>query len=311
MTETQVLPMQPQQHEQQQLLQQLRRDLNRLNDSNRATRLHGARAILFRYTEEASRRAAASSQTISNSNNNGDISTNPRGWGCIFSRVFLSNVYTPISALCADEASECCRTAALNLLQVVVTKFLPREEVVALCNGSKSSSRVSNSGGAVCNGRCSNSACCCEYASREHKGTSGRNRSSCSQSATSLVVILAERLKDASGSSETSEELRALVLQLLQQLLQCAADPPSLYDRPPDVQDKGQQGQTEGWNATRLADHMLAAASGALRDKNPANAVDACRLLSAMSKKLGPSALLQVGYARKEGWPSACVRTFF
>lgn len=298
MTVPQVLQLPPQQQKQhqQQLQQQLRRDLNRLSDSNRATRLQGARAILSLYTAEAARRAAGTTELASSNDSCSTASASANRSACAFSAAFLSSVYTPISALCADEASESCRATALELLQLVVKTFLSREEVIALCSGSRSSS-IRHSGRPGFD--LSSDAICCHCCdSRPQRGELSNSSTSInSEAAKPLVAVLAERLRDGPGVSETSEELRFLQLQLLQHLLlHYAADAP----RPDNggwhihSQHQGQQHHQQGWSATALADCLLAGVSGALRDKNPSNAIEACRLLSAMSLKLHATVLLQV-----------------
>ncbi|CDI74628.1 hypothetical protein, conserved [Eimeria praecox] len=230
------------QQQQQQLLHLLRRDLNRLTESNRVTRLQGARAILRVYEQEATRRAARSDQTTTSSNSS-DGPKEARYYSqCAFSGVFLSNVYPAVSVLCADDASESCRATALDLIQLVVKKFLSR------------------------------------------------------QAAKPLVAIIAERLKEGSEEVEKSEELRFTSMQFLQELiLEYAADPPP--PKPNGDQHTKLQASIlldeRGWDATEFADCLLAGVAGALKDKSPSNAIEACRLLSAISQKLEVSVLLQ------------------
>ncbi|KAL8424731.1 hypothetical protein Efla_001320 [Eimeria flavescens] len=290
MAEPQVLPPQPIQPIQQdqlfmRLQQQLRRDLNRLNDANRSTRLHGAKAIFSVYSAESARRAGAKSQDGSSSRGKDSTGDGSNSFVCAYSDVFINHVYGPISALCGDVASESCRATALELLQLVINEFLCREAVVALCSGNrKMFCRSSHEESSCQHSSSMNPSSCCNDSRSMFK--SGALRSSNSAAAKPFVAVLAERLKEGCASEETSEELRSLVLRQLQQLVQqYASEPPLLFEtstRFRHHQQKQQQPppqQEQGWDTKPLADSLIAGVSGALRDRSPSNAVDACRLL--------------------------------
>lgn len=301
MAAPQVLPPSPhpEQQEQQLLLQRVRRDLNRLSDSNRATRLHGVKSILSLYSAEVERRNAAGCQNAVHANADTPMSTSTFCTSsiCAYSRVFMSTVYASLLAVCVDEASESCRAAALELLRLMVKKFLSREEVVALCQGTRNEIKKylgSHCGNCYAGARC----LCCNKSREEYEDlTSSRNTNP--EAAKPLVVVLAERLAGAYSKAETSEELRFVQLQLLQHLVvHYAADPPATAH---DVQHLGGQQQQQmlqeswqGWSLAAFADSLLAGVGGALKDKSPSNAIEACRLLSAIAVKLQGSILLQV-----------------
>ncbi|CDJ35914.1 LOW QUALITY PROTEIN: uncharacterized protein EMH_0002080 [Eimeria mitis] len=226
MAAPQVLPqtLLTQQQQQQQLLQLLRRDLNRLSDSNRVTRLQGARSILRVYEEEAAKRAAETDRAATSGDNQKSLQKDHTPQACPFSGVFLSSVYAPISVLCADEASESCRATALDLVQLVVKHFLSRREVILICMGSKDTGDNTYPWGGDCNS--------CPVGAAFFRGRAGAADGSYlssssaghSEAVKSLVLVIAERLKDASGEVEKSEELRLINMQLLQYLLLQAAN---------------------------------------------------------------------------------------
>ncbi|KAL8438642.1 hypothetical protein ACSSS7_000075 [Eimeria intestinalis] len=292
MTESQV-PSRPlqQQRLQKQLLQQLRRDLNRLSDSNRGTRLHGAQAILYVFKTEAARRGAASGEGVTSGSSvfaadDCDGSCQPA-----YSEVFLENVYGPISALCADEASETCRAIALELLQLVVSEFLSREEVNSLCSGIRRSCSVGALSEIDRPLSYLSAPFSCERTGGDCgcKSNSGGNSNSAPMKP--LVSVLADRLRANPASEETSEELRSLVLHLLQHLVQQYATSPQSACKDKTNQDERQL--LQGWDTKALADPLLAGVAGALKDRSPSNAVEACSLLSIVSAKVEPSLLLR------------------
>ncbi|XP_026190899.1 uncharacterized protein LOC34618803 [Cyclospora cayetanensis] len=296
MKEPQVMPLPLHgQAQQQALVHRLRRELNRLADSNRGTRLLGAKSILSIYSEEAVRRNLPCDHVSNASTGHMDKSKDINSQNNIFSGVFMSSVYTPVSGLCADEASEACRSTALELLQLAVKTFLSHEEVVALCSGTTNSSSDYHTRGSVWSCSCGPNSC----SGHDSCGDSGDIRSVSwykgTQDTKPLVVLLSERLVDASGRGEKSEELRFVLLQFLRHLLLKHAKDPPLSPRGAgrDQQKTSSEDCKDGWDATAFADSLLTGIAGALKDKSPSNAIEACRLLTALSPKLQVTVLLQ------------------
>lgn len=301
MAAPEVLLLQPSESDQnaQQLVQQLRRNLNRLSDINRATRLHGVEAILALYTAEASRRVRKARTGTEGLPDHYKATGSRHKARCAFSEVFLCSVYNPVLALCVDEASESCRDAALQLMHLLVSDFLSFQDVVALCSGNTKSDNEFTV--ERCCKEDSHAGLC--YNQDSHGGLEDKTKSNLnSEAAKSIIITLCGRLKSAPGVGETSEELRGSLLKLLQRLLsQYAADPPSACEKACSAEHQHEQ-LVKGWNATLYGDYLLAAISGALRDKSPSNAIEACRLLSAISRKIDPSLLLQVGRYKISFW---------
>ncbi|KAL8443209.1 hypothetical protein Emag_006037 [Eimeria magna] len=276
---------------QKQLLQHLRRDLNRLCDGSRGTRLRGAQAILDVFKTEAARRAASSGADVTAS------SSVPAARDCsgrcqpAYSEVFLKSVYVPISALCGDANSETCRAVALELLELVVNEFLSREEVIFLCSGDRRSCNTSALRGLGCSLPCVSAPEAFEKVGGDCACKSGFSGTTASAPMKPLVAVLANRLRANPAAEETSEELRLLVLHLLQQLVQQYAASPHCVSK--DEADQEEKQLPHGWDTKALADSLLEGVAGALRDGSPSNAVEACRLLSIVSAKLEPSLMLQ------------------
>lgn len=284
----------PQHHLQPQLLQQLRRDLNRLSDTNRAIRLQGISSILFAYTEEAAKRPAEGGDVVTADVRDKAALNEKKNASCCFAEAFLSNVYSLVAALCADGESESCREAALQLLQLVVKKFLSRKEVIAICKGIKRCIIKNQLKGLDYTDCAASGACYNTEDGRCHSSSSGPTNT---EAAKSLVLVLSDRLKEASGQAETSEELRFTVMKFLQDLLVHYATDlpvPKSNAQNPEIQEQLILKNSDGWNATDFADSLLAAVAGALRDQRPTNAVEACRLLAAVCQKVRASVLLQV-----------------
>ncbi|KAL8451767.1 hypothetical protein Emed_001783 [Eimeria media] len=293
MTESQV-PSSPSQRQRlkEQLLQLLRRDLNRLTDSNRGTRLHGARAILDVFKTEAARRAAASCEDVPTTNSVSAARECSDNCQPAYSEVFLESVYGPISVLCADAISETSRAIALELLQLVVNEFLSREEVVFLCSGVRRNCNTSTLREMGCPPPYASPLDCCERAGGDRACQSSGSGNTNIAPLKPLVAVLSDRLRANPAAEETSEELRLLVLHLLQQLVQQYATSP--YSGCKDDAHQEEKQPVQGWDTKALADSLLAGVAGALRDRSPSNALEACQLLSIMSVKLEPSLLLQV-----------------
>ncbi|KAL8274934.1 hypothetical protein Esti_001134 [Eimeria stiedai] len=291
MTESQVPSLPSQQRLQKQLLQHLRRDLNRLSDSNRSTRIHGAQAILNVFRTEATRGAARSGEDVTTSSS--VSAAGGRSGSCqpAYSEVFLESLYGPVCALCADAASETCRAIALELLQLVLNEFLSREDVIALCSGIRRSCNTITSRETGCPLSYVSAPFCCERPGGDFGCKSSGSGNTNSAPMKPLVAVLAERLRANPPTEETSEELRALVLHLLQQLVQqYAASPHSVCK---DEASQEEKQLLQGWDTKALADPLLAGVAGALRDRSPSNAIEACSLLSIVSARLEPSLLLQ------------------
>lgn len=275
-------------------MQQLRRNLNRLSDANRAIRLQGINSILFTYTEEAAKRAPEGGNVVTADVRDKAALNKKNNASCCFAEAFLSNIYSLVAGLCADGESESSREAALQLLQLVVKMFLSREEVIAICTGIRRCSIKNQLKGLDYTDCAASGTCYNTKDGRCHSSSSGPTNT---EAAKPLVLVLSDRLKEASGQAETSEELRFTVMKFLQDLLVDYATDlpvPESNAQNPEPQEQLIMKNSDGWNATDFADSLLAAVAGALRDQRPTNAVEACRLLAAVCQKVRASVLLQV-----------------
>lgn len=247
---------------------QLQRDVNRLRDSNRAVRLKGLENLLRLYEGEAARRGVElpAEDDFSFSTNCGSLRASPsqgeRGQDA-FAQVYLNDLHSTLTALCSDQ-SEACRFSALRLVQLNLTCYLSDEQIWGLCSPD------------------------------ERPPKSLYTQNSPLPERTPFLETLCRRLS-SSEDFERSEELRRAILQLLLQTLQFAKAPGGT-SRATGSKKAGSGVETlRGFEASRSAGELLAAASKGLADRSGANAMAACLLAVSLSQRLAPSELLKVG----------------